>query len=239
MTILLSGGTGVLGSALRALLPRALAPSRHQMDLTDERSIRDYLAANTADVIIHAAALTSVRQCEADWDLARAVNEVGTRTLLQVSRQLVPESYFLYVSTAGVFSGREGGYDEASVPDPINRYGQSKLAGETRILGEKNVCIVRTNFARRGAWPYPSAFVDRFATCLYDTGAAKGVQEVLAARLTGVVHVCCDRRLSQFEFARLTDPAVLPMSLEEYVGPPLNRDLSLVTKRWRPYTLSD
>jgi len=239
VTLLITGGYGTLGRALAPLFPDALRPTRRELDLADEGSIHAYLTANPPTEVIHAAALTDVGRCEQDRDLAYRVNVEGTAALLRLGRGVSADCYFLYVSTAGVFHGDSGNHSEDSPPDPVNHYGRTKLLGEQRVLSQPGTCVVRTNFVRRGPWPHPSAFVDRFGTFLYDTGAAKGIRDVLSARLTGIVHVCGSVRLSLYDLARRTDPAVKPGSLDGHRGPPLTRDMSLVTHRWRTYSLDD
>ena len=239
MTIVLTGGSGVLGRALTTALPQALAPTRNELDLLDERTSETYLRSHAPSAIVHAAALTDVRRCEADRELAWRVNVGGTSALLRVVREVTPDCYFIYVSTAGVFRGDAGNYGEESLPDPVNYYGVTKWKGEKEVLRHDLTCVVRTNFVRRGKWPHPYAFGDRYGTFLYDTGAARGICDVLAARLTGIVHICGSVRLSLYELAKQMDPEVKPMSLDGYHGPPLTRDMSLVTHRWRTYTLSD
>ncbi len=239
MTLLITGGSGTLGQALTALFPDALKPTRAELELLDEGSIRTFVKVHQPSEILHAAALTDLPSCEEDRDLAWRVNVEGTNLLLKLARDVAPKCFFLYVSTAGVFRGDTGSYDEGSQPDPVNFYGRTKLEGEKRVQEYPDTCIVRTNFVQRGKWPHPYAFADRFGTFLYDSGAAKGITEVLASGTTGIVHVCGDRRLSLYELARRTDPQVKPITMETYRGIPLARDMSLITRRWHPYKLDD
>lgn len=59
MKILLTGGSGFIGRNIRqsylADKYEIAAPSRQQLDLTDEQNVADYFAANPVDVVIHAA----------------------------------------------------------------------------------------------------------------------------------------------------------------------------------------
>ncbi len=239
MTLLITGGSGTLGQGLAVLLPGAWKPSRRELDMTDPASVRAYLRAHTPTEIVHAAALTDLPRCEEDQERAWETNVEGTETLLRLSRDLAPDSFFLYVSTAGVFRGDAGPYDEGSRPDPVNFYGVTKLEGERQVKRYPGTCIARTNFVKRGPWPHPFAFTDRFGSFLYETGAAKGIRDVLAARVTGIVHVCGDTRLSLYDLARRIDPSVKPITMDSYRGIPLTKDMSLVTRRWHPYTLDD
>ncbi|MFH0792532.1 MAG: SDR family oxidoreductase, partial [bacterium] len=84
-------------------------------------------------MVIHAAALTDTTVCEQDQDRAIAVNVEGTVNLLQ---GLEPEKCFVaYVSTDLVYEGRDGPYGETYTPQPLNFYGQTKMAGE-EVIGD-------------------------------------------------------------------------------------------------------
>ncbi len=239
MTILVTGGSGVLGHALAKTFPEANRPSRRELDITEKHSVRAYFAAHRPSAIVHAAALTDIGKCEADREAAWRTNVGGTEHLLQEALAVAPDCFFVYISTAGVFRGDTGNYSEESRPDPVNYYGVTKSRAEQVVLKHSDSCVIRTNFVRRGKWPHPHAFSDRFGTFLYDTDAAKGIREVFDARVRGIVHVCGDQRLSLFEVARRTDPDVKPITMDRYHGPPLAVDMSLITRRWHPYSLED
>jgi dTDP-4-dehydrorhamnose reductase len=58
----------------------------------------------------------------------------------------VLDAKMVQVSTDYVFDGTKGPYTETAVPNPINYYGKSKLAGENIcVAGNTNSLIVRTN----------------------------------------------------------------------------------------------
>lgn len=189
-------------------------------------------------VVIHAAALANIRQCEESRELAWATNVVGTTRLLEACTRAVSDVYFVYISTACVFGGERGSYVESDIPDPKNFYALTKLAGELIVSTHPRHAILRTNFVTRERWPYPRAFADRFGTYLFAEDVATAVADIVAAGLTGVAHVAGEERLSMYELARLTTPDVLPMTLSEYQGPPLTQDMTLDSIRWKKYRLS-
>ena len=48
----------------------------------------------------------------------------------------------VYVSTDYVFDGKNAPYKESDEPNPLNKYGQSKLEGEKTVLAFKGkVCL--------------------------------------------------------------------------------------------------
>ena len=72
MKLLLTGGSGMLGSALQRLAPtvapdlEVLAPTRAELPLTDARAVSDWFAANPVDAVIHAAARVGGIQANID-----------------------------------------------------------------------------------------------------------------------------------------------------------------------------
>ena len=57
--MLLTGGSGLLGSQLQKLLQDILAPSRAELDVTDRDAVSAYVASHNPDIVIHAAAVTN------------------------------------------------------------------------------------------------------------------------------------------------------------------------------------
>lgn len=237
--VLITGARGRLGRELLKRFPGALAPSRQDMDLTGEANqMSGFVETYRPTIVIHAAALTDIRQCEHARDLAWATNVAGTANLMNACARVERDVYFIYISTACVFDGERGGYVEDDIPCPKNFYGLTKLAGELIVSTHARHLIVRTNFVDREHWPYPKAFVDRFGTYLFAEDVATAVADLVDSGLTGVAHVAGDETLSMYSLARLTTPDVLPMTLSEYQGPPVTINMTLDSKRWKKYRLS-
>ena len=238
-SVLITGGSGALGTQLRERFPGALAPAHAELDVSDRASVESYFGRHPGiDTVIHGGALTGIRPCEEDRPLAWRTNVLGTRNLVDAALASAAPVRFCYVSTACVFDGRTGMYDEESVPYPENFYALTKLVGEHEVMRLPDPLVVRTNFVARERWPYPRAFTDRFGTYLFADGVARGIADVLEARLTGTVHVVGDERISVFDLARITTPDVQPMTIGDYSGPPLTMDMSLDSRRWKKYRLA-
>ena len=75
--ILLTGGSGVLGTALRGLLPGLHAPTHTELDLLDHEQVMDRIRAYGPDVVIHAAAYTDVAGAEREHAACWQVNVGG------------------------------------------------------------------------------------------------------------------------------------------------------------------
>ena len=238
MTILVTGGSGSLGSELQKIFPDCLSPSSNDLDITNKENIENYLKTYSIDVIIHTAAITSVRLCEENKQLAWNTNVQGTKNLVDYILKSNSNIKFIYVSTACVFDGHSGMYDEDDIPYPENFYALTKLLGECEISKLSDFLIVRTNFVSKKPWPYPAAFIDRFGTYLFASNVAIGIKEILENNLSGLVHIVGNKKISMYELAKITTPNVSPISIDEYDGPPLTMDMSLDSKRWKKYSLN-
>jgi dTDP-4-dehydrorhamnose reductase len=237
MTILVTGGSGSLGSELQKIFPECLSPSSNDLDITNKQNIENYLKTHSIDTIIHTAAITSVRSCEENKKLAWNTNVQGTKNLVDCILKLNSKIKFVYVSTACVFDGRSGMYDEDDIPYPENFYALTKLLGEIEISHLSNFLIIRTNFVSKKPWPYPAAFTDRFGTYLFASNVAIGIKEVLNNDLSGIIHIVGDKKLSMYDLAKITTPNIQKMNINDYAGPSLTMDMSLNSKKWQKYTL--
>lgn len=236
--LLITGGSGKLGTALTKLFPHSLHPTHEELELSDRESVFKYIAMNQPSLVVHTAALTGVRDCEEDKPKAWKSNVLGTGNLVDAFLEQGINVYFVYVSTACVFDGHRGFYTEEDIPYPENFYALTKLLGEFEVKKLPNYLIVRTNFVAKEKWRFPKAFADRYGTYLFAEGVARGIDDVIKAGLQGIVHICGDRKMSMLELARLTTPDVQPMTMNEYNGPRLTIDMTLDTIRWKKYKIT-
>lgn len=236
----ITGSTGKLGNELVKVFRNALAPTRKELDITDKDAIFEYIRGNKPETIIHCAALTGIRHCEDNKDTAWRVNVEGTENLVKACEKAVDNCYFVYVSTACVFRGDRGGYVETDLPYPKNFYSLTKLLGEfiVKYSTLKKWLIIRTNFVAREKWAYQKAFVDRYGTYLFTDDLARAIKTVTDSKVTGILHVCGEEKISMFELAKMTTPEVKPMSLTDYNGPPLTLDMSLNSIRIKQFKLT-
>ena len=237
MVVLITGGTGALGNALQKIFPENISPTHEELDITNKEAVLNFFQQHKIDTIIHTAAITKVRTCEEDKSLAWNVNVQGTKNLVDAVIQSKHDINFIYVSTACVFDGHSGMYTESSIPYPENFYSLTKLLGEREVNKLENFLIIRTNFASKKPWPYPKAFTDRFGTYLFADTVAQGIYDVKKEKLTGIVHIVGDKKISIFEFAKITTPNIQPMTINDYSGPKLTMDMSLDTERWKKYKI--
>ena len=84
MKILLTGGSGLLGTELLKLDHKIIAPDSSSLNINDKNSCRLWIENEKPDVILHAAAFTSPPVCEQNPIKARQVNVIGTINLLEL-----------------------------------------------------------------------------------------------------------------------------------------------------------
>lgn len=135
MRILVIGSTGQLGWELhRSLLPlgKVIPVDFPEIDLTDQKSILDWVRSKKPDVIINAAAYTAVDQAESEADLAQKINSVAPGILAEEAHS--QDALLIHFSTDFVFDGKKKSpYQETDSPNPLNVYGETKLAGEQAV----------------------------------------------------------------------------------------------------------
>jgi dTDP-4-dehydrorhamnose reductase len=236
--MLITGGTGELGSKLKKIFPASISPSHTELDICDSTLVKNFFSNNKIDSVIHSAAFTSVRGCEENQLQAFQTNVQGTKNLIDGFKNSNSSGKFVYVSTACVFDGHSGMYTETSTPYPENYYSLTKLLGEYIVNQLDNNLIIRTNFVGRTKWPYQKAFTDRFGTYLFSEQVAQGIFDVYDDNMKGIVHIVGNKKISMYELAKLTTPEIQPMTMNDYVGPRLTVDMSLDTKCWKKYVLN-
>lgn len=155
MKILLTGCNGQVGWELaRTLLPlgEVVALNREQADFSDLEKLRATVKSIQPDVMVNAAAYTAVDKAETERDLAFLINAQAVEVLAQEAKSL--NALLIHYSTDYVFDGTKNvPYLEKDKTNPLNVYGESKLAGEQAIQASgADYLILRTTwvFAARG-----------------------------------------------------------------------------------------
>ncbi len=147
MTILVTGGSGQLATALAATRgAKVRRVGRPGFDFDQPASIGTVFNETTPALVVNAAAYTAVDAAETDAEAAYRANRDGPALLArQCAEAGIP---LIHVSTDYVFDGLKGApYLEADRTAPQGVYGASKLAGEQAVLA---VCpraiVLRTSW---------------------------------------------------------------------------------------------
>jgi len=223
MKIVITGATGQLGHELvQALSGNDLAAfGRVELDVCDFVYTRRTITKIRPEVVINAAALTRVDDCEIEPEHAFWVNTYAARNLAQVCADL--DCMLVHVSTDYVFDGRKTSpYSEHDAPNPLSVYGVSKLAGEFFVRSlVRRFYVIRTSglYGVAGAGTRRGNFVEKMVRAaergqpirvvddqvLAPTAAvdvARKIGELLSRDDYGVYHITDAGQCSWFEFAK-------------------------------------
>lgn len=208
--VLILGSLGMLGQELVRVFScdetyAVIAWDREDIDVTDFVVLEKRLRELQPAVVINAVAYNAVDRCETDdaeYAKALTLNRDVPKKLAELSVTL---GYMIvHYSTDYVFDGTleenkartgccgggccgagsaEVGYSESSLPNPLNRYGESKYAGERMVREHaKQYYIIR--LSKLFGKPGKSAEAKRsfFSVMLEQAGLKKEVQVVDAEK---------------------------------------------------------
>lgn len=152
MKVLVTGVGGQLGyDVVKELVKRnidCIGADRAEFDITDFEVANKFITGYMPDTVIHCSAYTAVDKAEDEPELCYLVNVVGTENIAKICKEI--DAKMIYISTDYVFDGTKDGYYEVDdVPNPINVYGKTKLAGE-RTVQE----ILEKYFVVRISWVF-------------------------------------------------------------------------------------
>ncbi|MGA7397535.1 MAG: dTDP-4-dehydrorhamnose reductase [Solirubrobacterales bacterium] len=133
MKITVLGAHGMLGSDVMKAAEDAGHEVRGfghlELDITDPGQLRNRFELDRPDAVINCAAWTDVDGAEDDPEGAMLVNGTAAGYVAEAAAGI--GARVVYVSSDYVFDGTKGSdYVESDPTNPINVYGQTKLAGE-------------------------------------------------------------------------------------------------------------
>lgn len=200
--ILFTGGSGLLGSEFKKILPDIRYPAKSEFDVTDLEQMDQYLAGSDWSMIIHAAAFTSPPRIDQDPLRAIDINIIGTSNIVKLCMKY--QLKLIYLSTDYVFKGDCGNYREDDPVYPVNKYAWSKLGGECAVRLYENSIIIRTTFGPN-VFPFEKAFVDQWTSRESVSTTARMIARLIDSDFKGTVHVG-GKRKSVMEYAKSLDP---------------------------------
>lgn len=164
MKILITGASGQIGKHLTAQLNNSaytiVALDHQQLNIVDPDKTFDVMQNHLPDLVINLAAYTAVNLAEENIQEAFSVNHVGAKNIAEAAAKI--NAVIIHLSTDYVFSGeKESVYDEDDIPNPINIYGKSKLAGEIAVATQNPKHIIL-----RTSWVFSSEGKNFFKTML-------------------------------------------------------------------------
>ncbi len=185
------------------------------LDLDSKEALTKALEALEPQLVIHAAGLTSIEQCEANPTLAKYINVDLTKNLMMVCAKLnIP---MVYISSDHLFSGNESLVYEDHPVSPVNVYAKTKAEAETCLLdSDSETLIIRTNFYGWGtsyrqsfsdmvinhlrAGKKISLFKDIYYTPILVEPLVHTTHELVQKKAQGIFNVVGDDRISKYDF---------------------------------------
>lgn len=149
--ILVTGANGQLGKSIKDLYSKDMNlnikfTSKSEFDITNNEDVESFFNEHKFDYCINCAAYTNVEEAESNPQAAFKVNADAVKNLAAACK--AKDVILIHISTDYVFDGeKQSPYTEEDIPNPINEYGKSKLAGERYIQKIKpKYFIIRTSW---------------------------------------------------------------------------------------------
>lgn len=267
MKILVTGANGLLGQALVKQLAekkyRVVAtgrgPSRlivaalegciyKDLDITNGPEVENFILEESPAVIVHAAAMTHVDQCELNKQDCYNINVTATRFIIDAAKAV--GARFIFVSTDFIFDGNHGPYKEEDEAAPVNYYGGTKLVAEKAVMQSgldwsiaRTILVYgiapttgRTNIV---SWVKQSLetktpikmVTDHYRTPTFVQDLAKGIILMIEKNAKGIYHLSGEEQMTPFDMAIETakffglDKSLITKTLSPEIKQPAVRPL--------------
>ncbi|WP_440054672.1 dTDP-4-dehydrorhamnose reductase family protein [Pseudoalteromonas sp. T1lg65] len=233
--VMITGATGLLGRAIYRTLENSFSvigcgfsraqPPFYSLNLSDRSAVEVFLDTHQPNALIHAAAERRPDVCETDHAATLALNVEATQFLAACCAQRGIRLFF--ISTDYVFDGNDAPYSEQATPNPVNFYGQTKLAGEQQVLAasgehcvirvpvlygqvneltESAVTIIAEHLQQDANSPQDNWAI-RYPTHVDDIAATLGDMLRLAVK-GGIYHISGDQALTKYQMAQAIATAI-------------------------------
>ena len=142
--IVITGGSGRFGSLIKqySTKHRLYFPKKTELDILNEKKIKDYLDKIKPKILIHLAGLSRPMEIhEKQINKSINLNIIGTANITKYCYE--KNIKLIYFSTNYVYPGKLGNYNEKDSLLPVNNYAWSKLGGEASVQLYDNSLIIR------------------------------------------------------------------------------------------------
>ena len=189
------------------------------LDFRDPESYKKDVADFQPDWLFHIGAHTDLEYCELNVEETYLTNTESVKHAVNISNELgIP---LLYISTAGIFDGLKGTYDEDDQPNPIGHYAKSKYLGEKYVIHHaKDYIICRAGWMMGGGPRKDKKFIqkiiqqikdgknilyivnDKLGTPTYTHDFAANVKLLIKNGQRGLFNMVCSGLTSRLEVAK-------------------------------------
>ena len=188
------------------------------LDFRDLSAYRKDVHGFQPDYLFHLGAYTDLEYCETHVDASYLTNTIAVENAVYIANALdIP---LLYISTAGIFDGKQDVYDDWDMPNPLGHYARSKYAGEVFVTQHARRYLVCRAGWMMGSGPRKdkkfiqkimkqlkdgrtelNVVTDKLGTPTYTHDFARGVKRLLEAEYWGLYNMVCDGLTSRFDVA--------------------------------------
>ena len=189
------------------------------LDFRDRDSYERDVCDFSPDYLFHLGAYTNLEFCELNSDETYITNTLSVENAVNISNKLdIP---ILYISTAGIFDGKQDTYDDWSEPNPLGVYARSKYMGEKYVQNNsRRYIICRAGWMMGGGPKKDKKFVnkiinqiklgntelnivdDKLGTPTYTLDFARNVELIMNLEYWGLYNLVCKGITSRFEVAQ-------------------------------------
>ena len=189
------------------------------LDFRDAKAYEKDVKEFNPDYLFHIGAYTNLEFCEENKDDTYDTNTLSVENAVRIANDLnIP---LLYISTAGIFDGKQDSYDDWDTPNPLGVYARSKFMGERYVCENANRFLVCRAGWMMGSGPKKDKkfiqklmrqlkdgnkelFIvnDKDGTPTYTHDFAKTVKELINKEYWGLYNCVCGGQTSRFEVAR-------------------------------------
>ena len=228
--VLITGASGLLGSHLSKYflgenyavigthgskeLNAGLFKTK-KLDLRETSSIKEFIASEMPDIVIHSAAATDIDWCEKNSSECDGVNFEATKSIVDACKS--SNLKLVYVSTPSVFGSNDIS-KKLKVDDdltPRSFYAKTKKRSEEIVLAYKNSSVVRlTPFGHSPSsnhltdWAITSSgkgheifgYTDSLFNPIFAGNVGIFLEKIILENLTGLFHLGCKNQISKFDF---------------------------------------
>ena len=189
------------------------------MDFRDIDSYAKDVTSYSPDYLFHLGAFTNLEYCEKNKDSSYITNTLSVENAVFIANKLnIP---LLYISTAGIFDGKNETYDDWSQPNPLGVYARTKYLGEIFVQNNCNKYLIcRAGWMMGGGPRKDKKFVnkimnqiksgvnelnvvdDKLGTPTYTLDFARNVELILTLEYWGLYNLVCKGTTSRYEVAK-------------------------------------
>lgn len=188
------------------------------LDFRDFEAYKKDVMDFNPDYLFHLGAYTDLEFCEENADDTYATNTLSVENAVYIANKLnIP---ILYISTAGIFDGKQDLYDDWAMPNPLGVYARSKYMGERFVCENANRFLVCRAGWMMGSGPKKDKkfiqklmkqlkdgkeelFIvdDKDGTPTYTHDFAKNVKLLIEKEYWGLYNLVCGGQTSRLEVA--------------------------------------